>query len=154
MAKLRADISIVDVREKRHDVSHAAPGQLLTHYAPDVPAYLCDFSAAAAASASTLPFPLSQTVVVDLGGQLSSLAKAALASRDLSSRGDAAEACVSLFDTLRWSETVPGAKAVLLPDAFRCVSSHVDSSPALADRLFRAASGRRVAVPLSGPSSS
>jgi len=50
-----------------------------------------------------------------------------------------------LFDALRWTETVPGATAVVLPDV-RAAQRNVEDAPALADRLFRAASGRLVRV--------
>jgi L-threonylcarbamoyladenylate synthase len=122
-----------------------APGQLLTHYAPDVDTYLAASSSADLAAASPLPAPLSEVVLVDFGGQFAHL-RGALARRDLSEAGDAQEACANVFDVLRWTETVPGVRCVVLPNcqASAAVRSNARDAPALADRLFRAASGRYV----------
>jgi L-threonylcarbamoyladenylate synthase len=131
---------IVDMKEKNLKKMQTAPGQLLTHYAPDVPAYLWDPEAI-----KTLPCGLDETVVVDFGGVFKNGIKpACLAYRDLSPRGDAEEACSQLFDTLRWTETIQNAKAVLLPDVYSGVRFHHDASHALVDRLYRASSGRKV----------
>ena len=67
--------------------------------------------------------------------------KFALAYRDLSENGNSKEAAANVFNTLRWSETVDGAKRVYFPEI-----NADDSLPdalvlAVKDRLTRAASG-------------
>lgn len=138
----------------------AAPGQLVTHYAPDVdtlmlcrdgdamsPASPAVATAVAAANAALGGQPIvpesldvSSSVVIDFGGQLVSLRAVALQYRDLSPSANVAEASRALFESLRWSEGVAGAKQVLLADP-----SYSDDENAMAlwDRMFRAASGRR-----------
>jgi hypothetical protein len=91
-------------------------------------------------SNTPLPYSLSETVIIDFGGMLARFETRALAYRDLSPTGNFEEACHAVFDVLRWTETVQGANAVLLPD----VPKELDG--ALDDRLFRAASGKRVGV--------
>ena len=102
-----------------------APGQAITHYAPDVPCVI----ATGIQFSSSSPFSLQEnehlclteeelksTVVIDLGGKnlIESEGKC-LAYRDLSISGDMTEAARRLFDVLRWAEGVEGAKLVLLP---------------------------------------
>ena len=73
---------------------------LLTHYAPDLPAFLLAAAApaaapaAAAAAAEALPADaaLASAVVVDFGARAAHLAPRALAYRDLSAAADGAEA--------------------------------------------------------------
>lgn len=182
------------------DGPQEAPGQLLTHYAPDVVTYLArggDLESPHCA----LRVPgggdvdLGTAVAVDLGGQLArmGLHERCLAYRDLSATqvalpkpssspasltavapppllpppalrsGSVREASRGLFDALRWSEGVPGAKVCLLAMSARgagfatsttnpplgqaVLLASVDEegdedAPALADRMFRAASGR------------
>lgn len=104
----------------------------------------------------------SNTVVIDLGGTLSCCSHECLAYRDLSVTGNMSEAARELFDTLRWAETLEGAALVLLPYVANefieaLLKASVDASsddargatdaamaPGLADRMFRAASGRYV----------
>jgi len=140
LARFNLRVEAASKKAKAHEAA-VAPGQLLTHYAPDVETYL---SAPESASAP-LPVPLAGCVIVDFGGQFASVRSDAMAYRDLSVSGDAREACAALFDALRWTETVPGATAVVLPDV-RAAQRNVEDAPALADRLFRAASGRLVRV--------
>ena len=93
-------------------------------------------------SEDSLPHKLGETIVVDFGGSLNHLKNTALAYRDLSSSGNVDEACKTVFDVLRWTETIPNAKAVLLPNVVTVMKE--GSALALDDRLYRAASGRRV----------
>ena len=94
--------------ESKPDAS-GSPGQLLTHYAPRLPAALCTVVADAAADDAKSDAYFANCVVVDFGGRLKTLEKAARAYRDLSAAGDAKVAANALFDTLRWAEGVPGA---------------------------------------------
>lgn len=143
-----------------------APGQLLTHYAPDVPTYLLHRetvsaspsagpslppapSSSASASSSAFSVRLSETVVLDFGGWLRTLpglADTALAYRDLAPSSSVEEAQRGLFEALRWAEQVEGAKAVVVVDLreveARAPSADLVSLEGLRDRLFRAASGR------------
>lgn len=121
-------------------------------------------------SSLRVPFPLHECVVLDLGAALKGalLRQGALAVagyRDLSPTGSIAEAASNLFDSLRWTETVKGARAVLIADPLKiaaskaaggaagAVSSSASSSiggpgkfsvdvDALRDRMYRAASGK------------
>jgi tRNA threonylcarbamoyl adenosine modification protein (Sua5/YciO/YrdC/YwlC family) len=181
-------------------VGMEAPGQLLTHYAPNVTTYLLDVAAvaegaggaaeggaaASAAGASSL-VGVEQSVVLDFGAVAKGLEGRALAYRDLSPDGTVPAATKALFEALRWAESVEGAQQVLLVDLERLVSkeggeggeggkgggvaamggeggeggkggeggdggvlrSMLDSdehAPALYDRMFRSASGKKAGV--------
>eukprot|EP00608_Synchroma_pusillum_P003233 CAMPEP_0198428262 /NCGR_PEP_ID=MMETSP1452-20131203/6443_1 /TAXON_ID=1181717 /ORGANISM="Synchroma pusillum, Strain CCMP3072" /LENGTH=396 /DNA_ID=CAMNT_0044148653 /DNA_START=37 /DNA_END=1227 /DNA_ORIENTATION=+ len=125
-----------------------APGQHVTHYAPDAPTYLVEALLAAAPAApapdvlSLSPDELAAAVVVDYGGALAALGPRALAYRDLSPAGDASEAARGLFAALREAEATEGVGTVLLAAAGE--GDHSGLAPGVADRVFRAASGRRV----------
>jgi hypothetical protein len=134
---------------------------LLSHYAPDVPAYLvASFSGGAGApggggDAASRP-PLAQSVVIDLGGALARLRGGCLAYADLSPSRSIAEARRRIFETLRWAEDVVGARAVLIADPLLAWGAHAEGVAAVAsngdddrqhidalrDRMFRAASGK------------
>jgi L-threonylcarbamoyladenylate synthase len=148
-----------------------APGQAVTHYAPDVPCYIIKSLISSGQSSSSsssksdrisgISMTLSKSillndvVLIDYGGKYSSLSSKVLAYRDLSSQSDSSEAARSLFDTLRWAECVEGAKIVLIAAIeeqplsnaeSRQLQQHVedndmDLSLGVADRIFRAASG-------------
>ena len=136
-----------------------APGQLLTHYAPDIPAFLvapaaggaadaggaaagAAAAAAAAAPGARPPHP-TRAVILDFGGQLLHARGSAVAYRELVGEGGgAASAARGVFEALRWAEAVPGATGVLLADP-RAVDAS-EGAEAVRDRLFRAASGRVV----------
>lgn len=143
-AREQAPISVAD------DVAAVSPGQLLTHYAPDRPTFLAVQTALPTSpnveGSTTAPLQLSTSVLVDFSGAFAPLANRCAAYRDLSPSGSVAEASRRLFETLRWSEAVDGGRAVLLADvmALRVEDEHVG---ALYDRMFRAASGRRVSMP-------
>ena len=158
-----------------------APGMLLTHYAPDLPSFLLsadDLPAVTAASASAsasapAALALTSAVVLDYGGRLRHLQSAVLAYRDLSPRGDAAEAAAAVFEALRWSEAqaARGGRCVLLPRLAESAADQqaaedavgssspggratqgqaAEHEPALADRLYRAASGREARLTAEG----
>jgi L-threonylcarbamoyladenylate synthase len=187
---------------EENDQSHkdtkgeVAPGQAVTHYAPDVPCFIIkslkinngndhpsssnsgssninNNSSSASSSSHTgensrilrLPWTQirSEVVLIDYGGKYSSLlSDKVLAYRDLSIEKDSLEAARNLFDTLRWSESIPNAKYVLvapiekknheLIDEQKQLIEEIDSnenenenendmSLGVADRVFRAASG-------------
>jgi len=149
------------------DAPLMAPGTLLTHYAPDVPSYLlvppeADIMSAVAdgaeweesGGASEGPDAmshLSRSVVLDFGSRLAVLKDGAFAYRDLSPTADASQAASLLFEALRWAEArgKAGGECVLLPDVMAS-SDPAEDLPALADRLFRAASGQRARLAAGG----
>ncbi|KAF0697649.1 Aste57867_11669 [Aphanomyces stellatus] len=141
-------------------VNQVAPGQLLTHYAPDVDTYMVELDGLEAAIS---PRPeMKQWVILDFHERLAALQDAVAAYKDLSptyddtttnkrtndrpderNRGDVAAAATTVFDALRWAELVPGATRILIPDVSDVPQEH---AAALHDRLFRAASGKRTPV--------
>lgn len=181
--------AVVDA-EQESLAGQQAPGQAITHYAPDVPCFIVQkvtvLEAGADAPVETVTNSSvqvrtlsvaelqSSAVLVDFHGAFGALHTSALAYRDLSPQGSAAQAARHLFDTLRWSEGIAGAKYVFIaaiPDSASSssggdkvhqmgveseeksdisgeagVGAEADMTLGLADRIFRAASG--VAVEL------
>lgn len=152
-------------------LGEVAPGQLITHYAPDVATFIlrCQGSESDGDArpsgevndeAKDVVFShqdereelMLDTVVLDFAGSLSWLADKCLAYQDISPIGDVASAGKGLFKALRWSETVIGAKRVLIADIEAFANGHVDSviggehAASVSDRTFRAASGRVILV--------
>ena len=149
------------------DEGQQAPGQMITHYAPDVPASIAHLVPRSGSLVSSSKeeeeedrpkkrASLSQdkdedkkeygkTVVVDCGGVLSCLRPHALAYRDISVSGNMSESANAIFGALRWSEAVPNAERVLLADVSSMKGEHRD---AVKDRMFRAASATTVNVPI------
>ena len=84
-------------------------------------------------------------MVIDFNGGLLWLKDSCLQYRDLSVKGDMAEAASNLFAFLRWSETVEGATNVYMIDINEDFNAHAHRD-AVKDRLFRAASGRIVFI--------
>lgn len=157
-----------------------APGQLLTHYAPDVPAALVArvsiTTVTTTGSAMVVPLgespgescPLRDCVVVDCAGHLRRQLGDTLTPLDLrdltdvdsepsaasSSSSSDPEAAVraaarAVFATLRWAESVAGARRVLLCDPLQVPGvRESEGVGALRDRLYRAASGRFVTIQL------
>ena len=126
-----------------------APGQMIRHYAPDIPTYVYtsdtgdvspDFVFRPAAT-----LPLSEAVVIDFGGRMVHF-KDLCGSRyaDLSPSGDAGEACRHVFRMLRAAEDQKRAndnlRIVLLLD-LRLAAREDQVVRALWERLNRAASG-------------
>jgi L-threonylcarbamoyladenylate synthase len=136
-----------------------APGMLLTHYAPSLPTIMLSGIADAATVAApseggsvlTLdPRLAGGCAVIDFGGALATLAPHAAGYRDLSPAGDVVEARGQVFDALRWTEAVRGARQVLLADVGAVVTlraaageavNGAEHADAVRDRLYRAASG-------------
>jgi len=146
---LGAKVAVADAYKKDDDDAACAPGQLLTHYAPRLPAALATVASDAAADDAKSDAYLGACVVVDFHGRLAALEKPALAYRDLSKTGDAAEAAAALFETLRWAEAVPDAKNVFLADLSEERAS-AGLVAGVADRIFRAASGNLIEIPRRG----
>lgn len=118
-----------------------APGQLLKHYAPDVETHLIQISSDLNQNCALLTdtFDLSECVILDVKCQLAPFESTSLAYRDLAKDGDISKASQSIFEALRWSESIPKAKKVLVADIEHISHQH---TAALRDRMFRAASGK------------
>lgn len=126
------------------DVALQAPGQLLTHYAPTIPAYILSkqsFENGACTTAAS--FALAGCAVVDFCGTWSKLANHTASYIDLSKTGNTHEAAAKLFTVLRSIEKMPDITAILLPDL-----SHTndDDLRAIFDRIYRAASGQFIYI--------
>eukprot|EP01038_Epipyxis_sp_PR26KG_P009281 gene9281-12504_t len=148
-------------------VGQVAPGQAITHYSPDVPCFIVhDVNKVNILDKSyksediILNSELYNCVIIDFHGILSKFSAMSLAYRDLSPDGNTSEAARLLFDTLRWSEKVCNASKILIVDvSLACNHVHNneyknindidnDISLGLADRIFRAASGRYLSLSL------
>lgn len=154
--------SAVAVREEAQQ-GQEAPGQAITHYAPDVACFTvdeCTFlpddgggggddsTKAAQNSDQTLrltAIDLQGAVVIDFHGRLASLLRLSedrgpllLAYRELSTTGSSKEGAKKLFDYLRWAEALAGAKLVFLA---RVPLDESTLALGLQDRMFRACSG-------------
>nr|CCA27207.1 conserved hypothetical protein [Albugo laibachii Nc14] len=118
-----------------------APGQLLKHYAPDVETHLIQICSDSNQNCAllTAEFDLAECVILDVNRQLAPFEAKSLAYRDLSKDGDITKASQLIFEALRWSESVPKAKKVLMADIEHISHQH---TAALRDRMFRAASGK------------
>ncbi|ETK94166.1 Sua5/YciO/YrdC/YwlC family protein [Phytophthora nicotianae CJ01A1] len=121
-----------------------APGQMITHYAPDVDTYLYQEDAVETMAAS-LKEDVSRWVVIDFHGKLVNLKDRVRGYLDLSPTGDVAEASQRIFDSLRWSENVQGVERVIITGV--SLESH-EQAAALYDRMYRAASGKQRALQL------
>jgi L-threonylcarbamoyladenylate synthase len=124
-------------------VAETAPGQLITHYAPDVESFVlvpgCSGSGGGGGGEIIPEVQLASCVIVDFGGAQAALRSRAAAYEDISARGDPVEAAANLFAALRRAEIVEGARAVLLPDLR---DDDRGSEAAVFDRIYRAASGK------------
>ncbi|EAL68079.1 hypothetical protein DDB_G0278955 [Dictyostelium discoideum AX4] len=128
-----------------------APGQLLTHYAPDIQTFILDNILNSENDNNNNnnknndnSLDLKECVYIDFGNQLPNEFKnQCLAYRDLSENKNILEAANQLFAVLRWSENQEGAKIILLPDLRKEPFKSLDNSEAVFDRIFRAASGKQ-----------
>jgi len=97
-------------KQDKEEVRQEAPGQLITHYAPDIDTYLVTVEGEphdGMVDNGTNP-GLEGVVVVDFAGLLGWMEGRCLAYKSLSEKGDMREAGRALFETLRWTESVPG----------------------------------------------
>lgn len=119
-------------------IGQEAPGQLITHYAPDIPAYLYDLSEDDLKE-DEKTFKFDQCVMIDFGKKMEWTKDQVLKYFDLSPNGNILEGANNLFDILRKSEKCENAKVILLPNIENIKDEH---TLALFDRIFRAASGQ------------
>ena len=114
-----------------------APGQLLRHYAPDVPASCVNNDAEEVINMDIV----SSSVIIDYQNLLAHLQDKALLYISLGMKP--AEASFKLFDALRTAELVDGATKILLADPrLTQDDSRGITAMALYDRIFRATEGR------------
>lgn len=121
---------------KPEDNNCEAPGQFLRHYSPDIDSFLFK---------GETSLPMANAVLMDFGSRFASLESQVKCYRDLSPKGDCAEAINNVYDMLRWAETNTECTHVLIAD----LSEQLDKAEhmaALFDRLYRATSGK--AAPL------
>jgi len=136
--------SVKFTSEKTYNV---APGQTVKHYSPNVPCFMLGVSRQAGGELQINEEEfnmLSQSVIIDYGKRLEQYKKHALAYRDLSSDGNPTIAASNIFETLRWSETIEGAKRVYVPEIVLEDDNTIEDGRALVlavkDKLTRAAS--------------
>lgn len=123
-------------------IGQEAPGQLITHYAPDIPAYLCDLSETDLKE-DEKTLNLKDAVMIDFGKRMEWSKDLVLNYFDLSPQGNILEGANNLFDVLRKSEKCVNAKIILLPNIENIKDEH---TLALFDRIFRAASGSYIKI--------
>jgi hypothetical protein len=129
---------------------------MLTHYAPDVPSLLTRILGNGidgislqndANSKSTVSHMLRDAIVIDFADLLLPLRDSVKHYRTLSAKGDPREAAKTLFDTLRWTESVAqNGSVVLIADMG--ITKVENETAAVMDRVFRACSGKRAVVDL------
>ena len=129
--------------------NYTAPGGEHVPYAPDVQTSLVEVTSSEIVNASPLEVTLADCAIVDFAGSMSSFRDQCLGYRDLSVQGNVSEAAAAAFSTLRWTETVAGAKQVLIANAKLGRMDH-EHTLALQDRLFRASSGTKVIMDETG----
>ncbi len=128
--------------EKAEQQPQEAPGQLIQHYAPDVETFMIPLSDLAT-TLSSLYIPPPGTAIVDCGAFLAHLRerRGIVGYTDLSPLGSACEAASALFQKLRWAESIPGVKRIVIVQC-RHDKSCEGMAEAINDRIFRAACGR------------
>ena len=145
----------VECVEKKHftEESHKmeAPGQFLRHYAPNLPSYMLNKQRLNKEEGS-IPLSISKCVFLDFKSENITIKDKVSLYLDLSEKGDFVEAINRVYDYLRISETQEEGEMVLITDLFNLSSdetlhsSHKEHASALADRLFRAVSGKSITV--------
>jgi len=141
-------------KEKNDDQkAQEAPGMMLRHYSPSVTTVLLS-SAPNKVDGETLPFKMERSILVDFGQRLKSSHGQFLKTFDLCLQVEGSvetssveEACARAFAILREAESFAESHSACLI----CITDF--DAPALGgyaealhDRLFRAASGRKVAM--------
>jgi L-threonylcarbamoyladenylate synthase len=135
------DIQVSAIQQATADhVAHVAPGQTIRHYSPHIPSFLVSPKFYEQPPQPPQQYSLQSTIIIDYGQRLVNWKEYCLEYRDLSVTGDGAEACATVFETLRWAESVSGANRVLFPE-FSTNGASDALTMALKDRLTRAASG-------------
>ena len=133
------EISVLKRYETSVEVTQTAPGQLLTHYAPQQPCYLSTSATLLKGLLNWNLCDLENVFVVDFQKKALSWKPHVGYYFDLSEDGNGEVAQNKLFAILRDCEKNPNCKIILLPD----LSENRDEViAALFDRIYRAASGK------------
>jgi len=131
-----------------------SPGLLLRHYSTSVPSALLAVKLLETHAGEKLPYEVDRSILIDFGGQMRHCYDYFKKTFDLCStcvspgaNGSVEEACARAFAVLREAEAFAEANGV----GFICIADFDAPSlggiaEALYDRMFRAASGRRVAL--------
>lgn len=129
-----------------------APGQLLVHYAPRLRTQMVRIRESDDSGVCELDFhQLAKTVVIDFAGVLKRLDGVCGFYRDLSVDGSSCEAAHRLFSFLRWAEDRALGDMddwqiwIVNPSIISQIPER-ELLSAVADRIFRAASGRTAVV--------
>merc|ERR1712151_888365 len=135
-----------------------SPGLLLQHYSPSVPSALLAKDVFDTHAGETLPYEIGHSILIDFGQQMRQnhehfrkIFDLCLCSSSPAGSGSVEEACTRAFAVLREAEAFAESNNV----GFICIADFDATSlggiaEALHDRMFRAASGRRVALCSSG----
>jgi L-threonylcarbamoyladenylate synthase len=140
-AGIEAQVTILQRTVKTESEQQEAPGQLLTHYAPQLPAYLLHISSEHSVQDDEFgeEFSKNSSFLIDFGAKCRNYSKDFCGYIDLSPEGDIEIAISKAFTVLRVAEQNSEALRILLPD----LSNFKDEKYlALHDRLFRSASGK------------
>ena len=137
--------------KEQADSIEISPGQLLTHYAPEVPcAVLKDgrlsFDDLENRLKTSFEIQASATSMIDFGGSFLNHQNVFCHYLDLSPSSQATEALFNAFSFLRECERKPGCKLILLPNlGTHALSEQIQDAEklkALEDRFLRASSGK------------
>lgn len=121
-----------------------SPGQLLTHYAPSLEAFIIQNNNAKEFLSQNFSSKfLAESVVIDFNSKNINLKKLVLSYFDLSPSGQAQEASRNLFSYLRKAEVIEKSKYILLP---HLLSESNEEINAVFDRVYRAASGKFIRI--------
>lgn len=121
-----------------------SPGQLLTHYAPSIEAFIIKNDYVNGDFFQTFSRELlGQSVVIDFHSKNKNLEKQALCYLDLSVSGSVSEASRNLFSYLRKAEAIEKSKYILLPNLS---FENSEEMGAIFDRIYRAASGKFIQI--------
>lgn len=148
----KSNISFSLKRVKKTIVSYSSedekldsPGQLLTHYSPNIESFIL----AAKNNKNNivadifLKSLLRKTILIDFNMKNIEYSEQVLKYYDLSKSGNNLEASKNLFSFLRQSEIEQNAEYILLPDFSE---ENNEELSAIFDRIYRAASGKYVAI--------
>lgn len=113
-----------------------SPGQLLTHYSPQLACFLWDKSCSFENLSTQID--VSKAVLIDFGKTFENFAPQFFQTLNLSANEKIDEASQNLFSLLRKAEQIAGAETIVLPN----LELSDEKWAAVYDRMFRAASGK------------
>ncbi|KAB8030929.1 L-threonylcarbamoyladenylate synthase [Fluviispira multicolorata] len=142
---IKREIKLTDLQKaNKNEMSLDAPGQLLTHYAPSIEAFIMGQPKVNNETVQNFEKSLLKSaVIIDFSQKNKNLSSHCLKYLDLSSQGNCDEASHNLFSCLRMAENIEGAKYILLPDLN---FENNEKILAVFDRIFRAASGKYIQI--------